>query len=70
MELERSGNAQTATMESPEESIEELITSKKITIARNKAGRKAFMNNAPVDNFGIKEYQYVPHSTPESTHRL
>ena len=54
MELERSGNVRAAT--SPEESIEELVTSKKTTIARNKAGRKALMNNAPVDNFGTKEY--------------
>jgi hypothetical protein len=68
MELERSGNVRAATIESPEESIEELVTSKKITIARNKAGRKAFMNNAPVDNFGTKEYQYVPRSTPKLTH--
>jgi len=43
-------------MGSPEGIIEEVVTSKKISIARNNAGPKAFMNNAPVDNFGTKEY--------------
>lgn len=55
-------------MESTEEVIEEVVPSKRITVARNKAGRKAFMNNAPVDNFGTKEYQYVPQSIPKATY--
>ena len=57
-------------MGSPEGAIEEAIMTKKITIARNKAGRQAFMNNAPVDNFGTKEYQYVHCVTPKPTHGL
>lgn len=59
MEPARLGNPRTVATGSPEGSIEKVITSKKITIARNKVGRQAFMNNAPVDNFGTKEYQYV-----------
>jgi hypothetical protein len=59
MELARSGN--------PEGIIEEVVTSKKISIARNKAGPKAFMNNAPVDNFGTKEYKYVSRLTLKPT---
>jgi hypothetical protein len=56
MEPARSGNPRTVAMGSPEGIIEEVVTSKKISIARNNAGPKAFMNNAPVDNFGTKEY--------------
>jgi hypothetical protein len=51
------------------ELLSELLGSKKITVARNKAGRKAFMNNAPVDNFGTKECQYVPQSDAYSVRR-
>jgi hypothetical protein len=32
---------------------------KKIAVERNKAGAGAFMNNAAVDNYGTKAYQYV-----------
>jgi hypothetical protein len=64
MEPARLGNPRTVAMGSPDGVIDEVIASNKITIARNKAGRQAFMNNAPVDNFGIKEYQYVPRLTP------
>jgi hypothetical protein len=46
-------------MGNPEGIVEGVIISKKTTIARNKADGQAFMNNAPVDNFGTKEYQYV-----------
>ncbi len=69
MELGNSEDARTATMESPKESIEELVTTKQITtrIAKNRAGRKAFMNNAPVDNFGTKQYLYVPQLTSTLT---
>lgn len=52
----------------PEGIVEEAVTSKKVTIARNKAGRQAFMNNAPVDNFGTKEYQYVTHLNRKEMH--
>jgi hypothetical protein len=51
-------------MGSPEDIIEEVITSNKKTIARNKVGCQVFMNNAPVDNVGTKEYQYVPRPPP------
>jgi hypothetical protein len=46
-------------MDSTEENVEDVMRSSSITIARNRAGRQAFMNNAPVDNFGSKVYQYV-----------
>lgn len=68
MGLERSRNFRVVAMESPDESIEELVMSKKVTVSKNKAGRKAFMNNAPVDNFGTKEYQYVLRLTPKPSH--
>jgi len=47
-------------MDHPEAGVEEVRTSQKIAIAKNKAGRQAFMNNAPIDNFGNKAYQCVP----------
>ena len=68
MDFERPGFLRAATMESPEEYIVEVLAAKNTTIARNKAGRQAFMNNAPVDNFGTKEYQYVTRSTLKYTY--
>jgi hypothetical protein len=70
MEPARLGNLRTVATGSSEGIVEEVISSKKITIAKNKVGRKAFMNNAPVDNFGTKEYQYVPRLTPKPTPTL
>ncbi|KAF2847363.1 hypothetical protein T440DRAFT_557469 [Plenodomus tracheiphilus IPT5] len=43
-------------MRMAEPCVERAIEKKKVTISNNKAGRQAFMNNAPVDNFGTKEY--------------
>lgn len=40
-----------------EENEEEVRISQKTSIEKNKAGRQAFMNNAPIDNFGNKSYQ-------------
>jgi hypothetical protein len=60
MEPSRLMDPRAAAMDTSERNIEEVITGKTIAIARNKAGRQAFMNNAPVDNFGSKVYQYVP----------
>jgi hypothetical protein len=47
-------------MDHSEAGVEEVRTSQKVAIAKNKAGRQAFMNNAPIDNFGNKAYQCVP----------
>jgi hypothetical protein len=68
MDFEILRNVRAVAMESPDESIEELVMSKKVTVSKNNAGRKAFMNNAPVDNFGTKEYQYVLRLAPNPSY--
>lgn len=44
-------------MKEVEENEEEGRIGQKTLIEKNKAGRQAFMNNAPIDNFGNKSYQ-------------